>query len=200
MQSLVDRARAAGEINGLLPGGYGHGAIFVGSAEALNERTLRRLGISSLLTLLTPAELREVGVPSCVRRQKVIEIEDEEHELISEHFEGAYEFIQAASQAGNVLIHCRHGISRSGAVAIAYLMRRLGWSASRAYSYAKECRPVICPNLSFCQQIRAYQHSIVLSNDWEVAHGQLLYEDKAVEEASTMDSELLEQAPCRGPA
>lgn len=60
-------------------------------------------------------------------------------------------------QKGNrILIHCLQGISRSGAVLIAYLMRRLALSYTTARDMARVYRPVVTPNDGFAAQLELW--------------------------------------------
>jgi len=55
-----------------------------------------------------------------------------------------------------VLIHCTQGISRSGALIIAYLMRTLSLPYASALSLARESRALITPNAGFEKQLRIW--------------------------------------------
>lgn len=55
-----------------------------------------------------------------------IEIDDAPSANIDKYFESAYSFIDKKLRAGNVLVHCRKGISRSATIVIAYLMAKYG--------------------------------------------------------------------------
>jgi len=46
-------------------------------------------------------------------------------------------------------VHCKAGKSRSATVVIAYLMKVEHWSLNKAYTYLKDLRPNISPNLGF---------------------------------------------------
>ncbi|KAI9374234.1 protein-tyrosine phosphatase-like protein [Aspergillus egyptiacus] len=58
---------------------------------------------------------------------------------------------------GRVLVHCVQGISRSGAVIVAYLMRALCLPYTKALSLARESRPLINPNIGFEYQLRIWE-------------------------------------------
>lgn len=55
---------------------------------------------------------------------------------------------------GGVLVHCNAGVSRSGAVAIGWLMHHYGWGYDRAASHAKSKRKCIFPNSNFIEQLQ----------------------------------------------
>ena len=48
-----------------------------------------------------------------------------------------------------VLVHCAAGVSRSGAIVLAYIMYKEKLSFEDAWEYAKQNRRKIYPNLSF---------------------------------------------------
>ncbi|KAL4991943.1 protein-tyrosine phosphatase-like protein [Aspergillus falconensis] len=58
---------------------------------------------------------------------------------------------------GRVLVHCERGISRSGAVVVAYIMRTLGLPYRTALSIAQLSRPQISPNIGFEWQLRMWE-------------------------------------------
>ena len=56
--------------------------------------------------------------------------------------------------SGKGLIHCREGRSRSVAVAIYFIMKRLNLCYTDAYDYVKSKRPVAKPNVGFQRILR----------------------------------------------
>ncbi len=60
--------------------------------------------------------------------------------------------LQAAA-GGNVLVHCSQGVSRSTALAIAYLMWKTGRSYDEVFSQVKAHRGVANPNIGFICQV-----------------------------------------------
>ncbi|OCT47194.1 hypothetical protein CLCR_02423 [Cladophialophora carrionii] len=56
-----------------------------------------------------------------------------------------------------VLVHCKQGVSRSGAFVVAFLMRRFQLSYASALSLARESRPQITPNSGFEKQLRVWE-------------------------------------------
>jgi dual specificity phosphatase 12 len=70
-----------------------------------------------------------------------------------------------------VLVHCLQGISRSGAVVVACLMRRLGVNYEEALVLARSCRSLVTPNEGFAKQLELW-HSMGCSiYEGEVADG-----------------------------
>jgi len=81
------------------------------------------------------------------------------------YFDQAYSFIEKARQDnGRVFIHCLAGISRSPALAMAYIMRHLNLSADDAYRYIKARRSYISPNFNFLGQLYEYERSLSSTN------------------------------------
>lgn len=58
---------------------------------------------------------------------------------------------------GKVLIHCQSGVSRSPAVAAAYLMRSGGHTAAAAMQLIKDKHPAAAPNDGFLAQLGLFQ-------------------------------------------
>lgn len=81
------------------------------------------------------------------------------------YLDQAYNFIEnARMNHGRVFIHCLAGISRSPALAIAYVMRYLSLSFDDAYKYVKQRRPQISPNFNFIGQLSEYEHKVSKSS------------------------------------
>ncbi|XP_068097425.1 dual specificity protein phosphatase 8-like [Hyperolius riggenbachi] len=93
-----------------------------------------------------------------------IPINDSYCEKILPWLTAAVEFIGKVQLVnGKVLVHCLAGISRSAAVAIAYIMRSMGLSLDDAYRFVKEKRPTISPNFNFLGQLLEYELSLAKS-------------------------------------
>ena len=63
----------------------------------------------------------------------------------------------------NVLVHCKHGQSRSATVLAAYLLARRGRlvaSAEDAVAFLKTKRPKVGPNVGFLAQLKTFQESL----------------------------------------
>lgn len=66
------------------------------------------------------------------------------------------EFIAAHLTRGCVLVHCGAGISRSGAVAVAYLCRYAGMSYTEALAFVQSKRPCVAPADCFAASIKRW--------------------------------------------
>ncbi|KAL2844772.1 protein-tyrosine phosphatase-like protein [Aspergillus pseudoustus] len=62
-----------------------------------------------------------------------------------------------AQTRGRVLVHCNQGISRSGSVIVAYIMRYLLLPYAAALTTARESRSLIMPNIGFEYQLRMWE-------------------------------------------
>ncbi|KAL2856284.1 protein-tyrosine phosphatase-like protein [Aspergillus pseudodeflectus] len=58
---------------------------------------------------------------------------------------------------GRVLVHCNQGVSRSGSVVVAYIMKYLSLPYAAALLTARQSRPVIAPNIGFEYQLRMWE-------------------------------------------
>lgn len=66
-------------------------------------------------------------------------------------------FIEEGIRAGNVLVHCRFGVSRSATIVIAYIMEKYKLTFEEAFLYVKKQRKFINPNPGFVNQLKKYQ-------------------------------------------
>jgi Dual specificity phosphatase, catalytic domain len=68
-------------------------------------------------------------------------------------------FIESERAASHVVfVHCRNGVSRSGMVMAAYLMRREGWSRDQALGFLRSRRPEVRPNPAFMLLLLEWEH------------------------------------------
>lgn len=82
---------------------------------------------------------------------KKVDIIDSEWETIKPHLEDIATFIYDAAiiQNKRVLIHCVAGVSRSAAIAAAYLILRHGFDSNKALEEIAKGRKIIDPNKTF---------------------------------------------------
>jgi len=79
---------------------------------------------------------------------------DSASEDISTILYEAVAFIEdVVSSGGRVYIHCHQGVSRSSAMAIAYLMYANGWGYEPAYAFVRERRGIASPNAGFIARL-----------------------------------------------
>jgi dual specificity phosphatase 12 len=118
---------------------------------------LQNYGITHVVSLTNERDRPKIGEDSKIV-QLHIDIQDNPFENLIISLEGLYEWIRDAILSGaRVLVHCLQGISRSGAIIIAYLMRSLDLDYEKALAMARKYRPIITPNSGFTDQLRLWQ-------------------------------------------
>lgn len=135
-------------------------ALFLGPYPQLPEDidALKRQGISAVLNVQTDADiaLRHADFDDFIAHYRKaaihlyrLPIEDfNEADLIAK-LPAAVGLLKELLDADHrVYLHCTAGMGRSAAVAVAYLSLYHGQSLDKALAHVKDCRPVICPNVS----------------------------------------------------
>ena len=104
---------------------------------ALNNALLNSKKITAVLSL------GELNKPLNFRKVDYLHIPlpDSDVSKFRTYSESAYSFIETKLKQGNVLVHCFYGNNRSCAVAVYFLMRKLGLSLEEARSLVKTSRP-----------------------------------------------------------
>ena len=129
--------------------------------DASNTSVLQRFNIRYILNVTAKAPT--YSIPSGFD-YKHLEAADNGNQNLRKFFEEAFEFIDAAKNAGTgVLIHCQAGISRSPTIAVAYLMKNYLMAMAEAYKFVKTKRSIISPNLNFMGQLWEFEQ--VLKSD-----------------------------------
>lgn len=118
-------------------------------------KQLSELGITHLVTVLddaTPVSKSGVQVLH-------LKVKDDQSANLAECFTEAQKFIDSTLKEAKhrVLIHCSSGISRSGAVTLAYCMLTKSWSLAEAWKHVSSKRPVLLPNDAFFAQLLKYE-------------------------------------------
>merc|ERR1712013_857910 len=112
-------------------------------------------------------------------RHLLLSVGDSPYAFITEHFSEVFSFIdEALSLSQSVLVHCEQGRSRSGALVIAYLMRRHRQSYPETLKRVLVQRKRVMPNIGFQIQLRAFA-----KHKWDPT---LAYSDKLID----IDKEL----------
>jgi len=87
-----------------------------------------------------------------------LKLVDEPEFDITKHFKQTNDFINKVRTAGgNLLVHCKVGLSRSPTVIIAYLIKYYEFTADSAINFIKRKRPQIIPNQGFIKQLYEYE-------------------------------------------
>uniref|UniRef100_A0A4W5LSS9 protein-tyrosine-phosphatase n=1 Tax=Hucho hucho TaxID=62062 RepID=A0A4W5LSS9_9TELE len=129
--------------------------LYLGAETDVTQDCLGARGISYVLSVS-----RCSPQPTFLPRSQYlrIPIDDSLRDDLLPHIPEALRFIDGAmSSGGSVLVHCAAGISRSPALAVAYIMYNLGMDLDHAYRFVKERRPSISPNFNFLGQLQHFQ-------------------------------------------
>ena len=160
----------------------GDGRLFIGSQDVaadkkqligakithiLNVASGKTISFPSLLFLLFLTEhLHFSGISNFfpdLFLYKSVEILDVPESKITAHFQPCFDFIDEAlgSPTGRILVHCNAGISRSGAIVVAYVMKNRGLGLADALNFAKKSRAKVNPNPGFLSQLRDFEKDLI---------------------------------------
>jgi len=157
------KANCKKAIDGSLPTALYNKFLYLGSYDnAKNRDQLNALGITHILNM---ADELENPFPNETKlTYKRCGVNDTSMDDIAKHFTEALTFIDEANKVSNtnkVLVHCAMGISRSSAVAIAWLMKRNRMSFADAKSFVKLHRSSIRPNPGFEKQLQNFEKEVL---------------------------------------
>ena len=132
--------------------------LFLGSLhDALDDCFLRQCNVTHAVSI-TWAPLAEDGL-----QRMSLRVEDDPDEDMFSYFASVCNFIDSArGEGGNVLVHCDQGISRSAALAAAYLMRCTKRPALDVLRRLKDQRPIIAPNKGFLSALIEWEQLLKL--------------------------------------
>lgn len=154
-------------------------SIWLGEKRAAFDsevETLKKHGISSVVSVGFYQEWWKFRDSP---RHLLLSISDSPYAFITEHFAEVFKFMDDALQKQQaVLVHCEQGRSRSGALVIAYLMRRHKQSYPETLKQVLVHRKRVMPNIGFQIQLRAFA-----KHKWDPT---LAYSDKLID----IDKEL----------
>lgn len=132
--------------------------LYLGAESDVTQDRLASLGISYVLSVSRCSPQPSFLPPSRYLR---IPIDDSLWDNLLPWIPQALHFIDAAMSSGaSVLVHCAAGISRSPALAVAYIMYSLEMDLDHAYRFVKERRPSISPNFNFLGQLQHFQGAL----------------------------------------
>ncbi|XP_041033408.1 dual specificity protein phosphatase 8-like [Carcharodon carcharias] len=133
--------------------------FYLGSQnDVLNKELMVQNGITHILNVSSNCPKPAFIPDSHFLR---IPVNDSYCESLLPWLNKSVEFIDMVrSMKSRVLVHCLAGISRSAAIAIAYVMRTMDFSLDDAYRFVKDRRPSISPNFNFLGQLVEYEKSI----------------------------------------
>lgn len=162
--SVVETVAATGDgfVHDLCPDEQpcrvGDTALFVGSQDAAcNLAALRANNIRFVLNVgfarVAPAADDDDG--NDVERLH-LPLLDVPETLLAPVLPAAFAFLTRASATANVLVHCAAGVSRSVAVAVAWLLEtRYRSSVDECLAVIRQTRPAARPNDGFLKQLEA---------------------------------------------
>lgn len=131
--------------------------IYIGNIESgTNHELLKKHNIIAIVNLSNSKN----NYPKDIQIMNIM-IDDAYNIDITSYLEDAYNFIEKYNKDGNVLVHCRAGISRSSSVVIHYIMKKYNKSYQEALSFVKEKRSIVQPNDGFMRQLVKYQIDIL---------------------------------------
>lgn len=90
-----------------------------------------------------------------------VPVVDDTDQNIQAYFRLACSFIThalAEKPTNNVLIHCKHGQSRSATIAVAWLISIAKYGVDDGIRHLKKCRPRVGPNAGFIDQLRCWEN------------------------------------------
>lgn len=138
-----------------------HCGVFIGSqSSAANLNELKKYNITHILNVATE-------IPNFFENSKEITIEYLHVQLLDSSQESIVEtglldrcikFMEdSVLKGGHVLVHCQAGMSRSGAVAVAYVMKHSNLSYQEALNRVRSIRQCVCPNIGFAKQLETWK-------------------------------------------
>lgn len=137
----------------VIPDAIEEGFLYIGPKEAAADlAVLKDLRIKRVLICCShlPAYLSDTDIS-----YHRIPIPDSLDSNLCSYLPHAFDFISLGSvEANSTLVHCNAGVSRSGAVVVAWLMRAKQISFDEALNMAKAKRPIITPNTNFVTQLK----------------------------------------------
>ena len=141
----------------ILPG------LYLGNArDAKDINLLKQNQIKSIINIST-------SIPCYYENEVLFDYlklpcNDSGQDNILDYFETTLKYInEKLSVKQNVLVHCQGGISRSPSFIIGYLMKYHSKTFEQAYSFVKDKRQMIGPNLGFLNQLTRYEQILASS-------------------------------------
>jgi hypothetical protein len=138
---------------GVYPDIVDDGVLYIGGKEcAVNIETLRSLNIKRILVCCS--HLPELISDDSILYHR-LPMADSLDENLCDYLPSAFSFIAEGVEAGHcTLVHCNAGVSRSGSIAVSWLMKTRNISFDTAYELIRRNRPIVTPNSNFINQIR----------------------------------------------
>ena len=132
--------------------------LYLGNFEnACDIKELRRNNIGYVLNCAI--ECKNKVLPKSIVELH-LDVRDEPEFDIIKYFEKSNAFInKVRTDGGNILVHCKMGLSRSPSFIIAFLVKYYGFTVDSAINYLKRKRPYVNINHGFIEQLHQYENS-----------------------------------------
>ena len=127
------------------------GLYVTGEAGAQDAEQMRALGVERVLNV-ADAVCHECH-PGAFAYQSLDLVDNGAREDLRPLFLRAVDFIAR----GRTVLHCQQGVSRSAALAVAFVMWKRGVGFRRALDFVTRRRPVVSPNGGFIGQLLAWE-------------------------------------------
>lgn len=130
-----------------------------GINDILYNDTLEKHGITDVISVISGVDLEplEKRLSDMNINHHLFTICDSECESISTIFTPIFEIIDSSPTS---IIHCALGVSRSAAVAVAYMMYKKRMNLKDAVIYVAMRRPSIYPNDGFVYRLIDYEYKL----------------------------------------
>jgi hypothetical protein len=129
--------------------------IFLGGSGCDDVRVYKNLGISCVVNMTRSART-ELPNPN-KEHFLYVNVEDDDNQDMTQAWDQGLAFLEAALARGDkILVHCQRGVSRSGSLVIAHIMRTEKMTYANALEFVREQRPIVRPNRGFVRQLEEY--------------------------------------------
>lgn len=154
--------------------------LFIGSQTAAeNLEELKRNKITHILNATTDLPFYFENLPEKFSYFRANMIDSVAMDITSNGIlDECLKFIEnAITKGGKVFVHCQAGISRSGSIVVAYLMKTQHLTYEEALIRARKVRGCICPNAGFEKQLKnklfpePKQTTPIISKPFPVSNG-----------------------------
>lgn len=136
------------------------GRLYIGSEDARDPAVLAEHAITHIVCLQPEHERRahqHATLPAHIQEKVYDGFEDAHGVVLTEYIPLVFDTMESAlagDPAARVLVHCAAGVSRSGAMVVAYLMYTYDLDVDEALARVRKARPCVRPNNSFARQLR----------------------------------------------
>ena len=164
-------------------------SIYVGSKQdAVSSTFLRANGIKAVLNCTPPREkdtaagiqnFFEKGADGLTLSYKRVPVYDIPTTNLLNYAEEVTSFLRMSLYHGSVLVHCKHGVSRSVTCALFYLIKEAGLSLDEGLIMIRASRPDAKPIAAFLEQLQ----------EWETTNRAAFQERKRKEEKKRAKAE-----------